>query len=1589
MKRLSLLIISILCCLNGTMAQDDFTSPYFESAEARDEACRHGITIYTEDWSDMPDQSKEYEDFDETAAKYPNLHFRRMRNRRALVGEGCTVNKIITVVGVGGWSKTMNALTNEDLEDYAEFNKVVSAAVTVDPIVSIRDMRNYYAKGTKAGYCIVAGSGNAVLTLDIIKAMSIGFYRDGKLLGVKAVQEGQDGSGVTLKLIQIPGSDEACIMLTAESDWLFDEISLDHSGGVQVGVGDLLKVKYAFVGDSQEYPITHDGTDDSGHTLKGGISQYNDYKAATGNPEASAELDYVKGWDPVLLGIPFPFTDDAMKKLTDYDTSNYIAVTPILTVGYQGGAKFMMKRTDGSSDEVFDKGMEVGFNYNMGSGLALDAGAWIRLILFDRNGNKVQEETVSAGVLNLSVAKGGNGTASVTAQQPFSGCEIRFHTVLSVDLGAIGIHYGFVKNKPEVPHHCPINPSPDTNLCPGQTSFQLRSNPDVSVTWSLEESKPDDETSPAPSVTPTGYASNLSPGYYRFRATATDGCSDEMWLSVGHFGNEDQTCTRPINNGLNNGTYEVSTDIYGSSGSLISASDLQNAEAIVTKSTEDYATYIGGLSLASNLRITGVKRTDGGLIYDATDRHDGESLEEAAARMKPKRMGFVVANFVTGIDLSLLQYLQIRCYHAGKEIYRHVISESNGVQADVATQAGVQRTRYSIEVPETDNDGQPMQVDEIMLWTSGVLNLRGSNLHIYYAFSEDADAACSDPMGCGVTLLSNKKTHTTINADANNNVGVVSVANTVDNLSYLIDDDMSTAMLVLNTVAVGSGQVVAVNVGRTMDYHHQIGIIVDQKTYVANIGVGNWLTVETFYKGNATGDKKSDWSVLGVDVAGYGDKNYLFVQPKHIYDEVRITIAGIVDAAEPQKFYGLFLRGDVDNDGLPDCKDPNSCAQEPLDVAVNKVCVGDTIKIQAKGFVDTDYTIEFGEPGVGEVTLKSDATTGLIDYEYATKTPGRYQMMFYDGSGNFINSVDYTVYPRQTTWLTTASNNDWNKWDNWSDGAPYCCTNVIIPSGAKHYPVLEADEVNTGDEYCCNDIFFEPKSAVERTQQLNYSRAWVEAKMQPNRYYNFSAPLKQMYTGDMFVNTNVATPETFAELTADNYPEQRFNPTVYQRLWLATEKSHKWTMGNGADDYMTVTVDATNWSHHFNNLAYNYPMGGGVAVWVDEGTTGGDAFSFRFPKMHNEYNYYNDYDHTKIDGAKETIERDSILPYRFIYESANDGNLTLSTSDGTSRTVYKAQTEFPITLTADKATTTFMLGNPFMSHIDIGHFLNYNDNVKAVKVELNGAVLTVTRNDDGTFVYNGDVKTIAPMQSVFVETADAATSVNVTLTTDMLSASDDDATPAQTNNAPQLRITAVADSTRTEASLTLVESAAFTSPTLFDNEVRPELSLFAINDGSAYDIMPMEDNVALGLCTSAKRDITFSFRTTNGFERDAYRLKDNLTGMTYSIDGDITIPAADTSIGRFAIVRDGTTSITANSSATDSKTMITIDNGKATVRAAKTIDSIIVCDTAGRISTARSGIGSNTAITEAMPKGINIIKIGFDDGTTQSVKLIR
>lgn len=1494
-----------------------------------------------------------------------------MANRRALVGTSCVVNRVVLDVSVGSWVDGLDNLTDEDLENYATFPEIVGASVVADPFISVRDVEHVYKGGTQAGFCMVASSGGGLLSLDVIKALRIFTYLDGKKQE-ELTPTGDGGSGVSLSLITIPGSDEACIYLTVNTreGKDFDEIGLVVGNGVKLSVGGSTRIKYAFVGAPRETALTRKR-----------IEEYDPVGDRYG--AGDVELEGYWGWNPVLLGIPIPIDQESIDKLVDEkinDATDLVALVPILSVGYQGGVKIALKHKD-DHEEVFPAGTEIGFVYNMGNVLALDVGSWIDIVLFDRDDNEVQRTTLSASAVGLTVAGGGNGVASTTSGVAFSRAELRFHTVLSLRVGAIGVDHVFVREKPDVDHHCPINPTLNTNVCEEQNTFQLEANPELSVTWSLK-SAPEGATV---QVTPGGYVTNLNEvrGAYVFTATAADGCSEDVVINVGdELGTEAgaTACGTPLvnGNGLASGTYELSEDIFEGSGSLLSMRDIEGKDNILNNNYEDYCEYKASLSLAGNLGIVGVKRTDG-LIFDG-----------AAAGAETQRVGFVVEFSSTGLNLSALNYFLIRLYRGGEQVYEHVIDESNTVSVGLAGSERVQKVRFSIEVP-TEIDGQPVQFDEMALWQAGVLNLTLSNTKIYYPFIEREADHCGDPLGCSSEIVSTSTTGSTINGNATQVAAGVQVAGVVNNLGSLVDASFDTPLAIANTVGVGSGKVIAINMGRTLDFRHQLGIVVDNKTYLAGVDVGGWLTVRTYYRGNPTGDEFTDWSVLGVNAIGYGDKSYLVMQPKYRYDEVRIEIAAVAGVLDVQNFYGLFLRGDIDNDGIPDCQDPESCSETISDLDVASVCVRDVITVSGKGVSEADYTISMPEQGVEE-HIKTE-TDGTFSRTYPTKQAGRFTMMFYNGSGEVISSTTYTVHPTVTTWKKQPVSTDWNEWSNWTDGSPYLCTDVIIPSDAAAYPVLVPPTATDGegtllpqeaDLYGCRDIHFEPRAAVDAPQRLNYRRAWVEAELLPNRYYWLAAPLKHMYTGDFFIPAAMQGTHTapyFTELTPGNSPENRFEPQVFQRLWAQAAPGR---LMDGSET--TVGVGEAQWSRHFNHVAHDYAAegrAGAFSLWVDNGALPAtQGFRFRFPKTHTAYTYYSDYDGQQLGVSDEVGRGEAGEIYRFGYEAADEANVTMdyTRTDGQEvtehRTVYTGVLPLTLHVMAERNTTDFLVGNPTMGRIYLAPFFEENTDVAAVRLLRNGSTaVTVSRDGLAT---DPAATYVNPMESFVVVLDAEGTQADVTLTDETLLPAE----TAATATAGTLRVSV--EGRGATASMLLAPGAGGV-PTLLDSEERTPLALFGLADGTAYDILSAGDVTELGLLASEADTLRFRFEAGEGTDLAGYRLLDRATGAVYELDNVPALPAGGVTLGRFALA---TTAALDDAPTAVADVYVTLTGRTATVHsAAQPIATFVLTAADGRTLTRRTGITANETSLQ-LRGGVQVLTVTLQDGTQRTFKLL-
>ncbi len=352
---------------------------------------------------------------------------------------------------------------------------------------------------------------------------------------------------------------------------------------------------------------------------------------------------------------------------------------------------------------------------------------------------------------------------------------------------------------------------------------------------------------------------------------------------------------------------------------------------------------------------------------------------------------------------------------------------------------------------------------------------------------------------------------------------------------------------------------------------------------------------------------------------------------------------------------------------------------------------------------------------------------------------------------SYYSLHQFVIYPEKTTWTANGDPKNWNDKDNWDNGVPGDCTDVIIPhktmeisTGVKllnHYPLLIKPTVETlngildgglyqtdqdnlenqkehinNDEFslrpACDTIFFRMGGEVARTNYLKYNFAYVDLDIKPRRWYTLSAPLRDMYSGDYFVEGNV----------------KRMSPTVYMMKYNAI---------NPQTQEVPLVKIAGDFSNPFNTLTEELYPGLGYAVWVDDGDKAIEELQpFRFPKDDLQYEMWN-YHGVSLGMTKNgLIKRDNMG--RFTYEQ-----LPTLTSDG-----------FEVEVKGDNDSySTVLVGNPFMSHLDFSAFMAENPS-------LTGGYYIWTTGDTYEAILPGDFSdtpnAIAPMQSFIVEKKSAS-----------------------------------------------------------------------------------------------------------------------------------------------------------------------------------------------------------------------------------------
>lgn len=1393
--------------------------------------------------------------------------------RKALVQTDCVINQFVNVVDVISGSSDMNNLMDDNLTNYATISGTAMLGLVEDPVVQIKDRKYYYAKGTKAGFCVQAGGSNSILSLDVAEHITIAFYKDGEMVGDPVpVEEGQSAGVLGLDLIQIQGDEEAVSFLSATAPGNFDEIAL-LNGGITAGVLSDFKIRYAFVGDAVEYALTD--------KIISGI-------------EAKAG---VRG-----LGISAWYNKSG---IINEDTTDYANQKSFANIG--------VTYVELSWPENQPAGVEVGFKFRDANVAKLGQASII--LENDEGGKKTVDLQGSVLSLNIGVD---DQKVAVTAEIPFNKITLEFKGIDGV--GDRRVYYAFITEPAIVPEHTDLGLSMDASICGSETTYQL--SPTEGINWEFVKVTSDKAGNDEINLTEaqkenikitnglvTGIPADVE-GYYHFKATRIS--DDATGTVILQHGVQSQGgCNEPVTTGDG---YE-SAPPRGLQGGITILNSIKNRDNVVDADPDNYAEIEPGISLISNGFIVGVHNKDGN-ISDGTE---------------PKRIGFLADIPTNLLNLNLLQFFTIKLYDDGELTGSYPIENWSVISAGLIGSENASKTRLGVTVPVN------VKFDEFSLWTGGVGSIRLSSMRIYSAFVENESAQCDNPLaGCddAVILGDGALDEAYINYNRTGRGGVANVLTFVGGLEHLVSGefDPEKYAYVYSLLSVGGSTSISIKFGRTLTANHQVGFVVDRETFLLGADVIGVTQINSYYSKGINPDKpvetKSDWSVLGADVIGYGDYAYLMFNATQPFDEIQFISAAGVGLSNSTKIYSVFVRTDADGDGIPDCIDPTPCEGGALSSVnlTSGICEGDEVTLTGLA------TFNVGETKVYTLTVAKDSEnhvvtealnigSGVFEYTFNAPDAGIYTVTLVADEGTADEDkhvYELKIHPGVTTWYGNATYpNDWNNWDNWSNGAPWSCTNVIIPTNGENgqpisnYPILTKDVQNP-----CNYIHFEPHAEVVNTPYLTYNKAWVEIELKPNRYYMVATPIKGIYSGDWFISKEGTTlPDYFTDLTEENYPANRVTPTIYQRLWEHTAQNKLATGGDGP----VAIISETKWTAPYNHMATSYEKRSSydfnaLSVWVHPDTPlnpdekgDGSTYTFRFPKMHTTY-FYSDMDGDTL-GLSNNLTRKATAG-RFIYEA----------EDGTA--------QFPITMTYQNEIKTnyedypnhqvFLVGNPFMSHIDIKKFFEVNEHIDLIKV-YNGSENNSIINYDGELLYATNegpntITSIPPMQSFFVQllsTGEYNDKCSITYTEEML-VGKPNATGQLRSSSPSdaLYLSASASGQRSSAMLRFSASASDyyregeDADILIDDEVPPAVAVFTVADSHALDIQQRASggDIPIGFVLPKADEVTLRIDVPE--EYAGWVLNDLETGKNYALHSgtnELNLGRMLTNIGRFSL----------------------------------------------------------------------------------------
>lgn len=451
-----------------------------------------------------------------------------------------------------------------------------------------------------------------------------------------------------------------------------------------------------------------------------------------------------------------------------------------------------------------------------------------------------------------------------------------------------------------------------------------------------------------------------------------------------------------------------------------------------------------------------------------------------------------------------------------------------------------------------------------------------------------------------------------------------------------------------------------------------------------------------------------------------------------------------------------------------------------------------------------------------------------------------------------------------------------------------------------------------------SEIYFKPGASMYRQDYLTYGKAWVDFEMEEGKPYWMSAPLQNVYAGDMYAPSNNGRQETaaFTDITykgkhEDGTTNSRWNPAFYQKAWdkaiaYVTEEGYTHMNENATD----VAAVKSNWSIEYNDVWVPYSKGKGFYARVEdlpEANTSGKAL-VRLPKADTQYSY-----EVSTKASNNLSNPDGSPINRSNAYALMDKNVVDNTTGND--IVIDLNTD------VDGDDRHFLIGNPYMTYLDMKEFFEENTNLeeKFWTLDRNGTSVgtpDVTVWSEANGYHDHTDKTaqsyVAPMTAFFVELKKDATTKTIKFTTAMMAAkpttTDNVYTKSYSASNPILTLTAERGETRSVARLLTSDKghdeyeASEDAVLLLDSELDAPMVYTVAGDVAAqFNTMQSIKNVPLGVYADKGEEVELTIRGISQFAEKLY-LYDAVTKQSTPLDDDsYTFRVTGPSHGRFTL----------------------------------------------------------------------------------------